>query len=85
MIKRIFIGLIMCAVFFLLLRYNEWLVAQTGTSAWAEKWLGSEGGTRLMLKLVSLLGFIMGMLMIFNLHSNLIHWILGPLLRAPLT
>jgi hypothetical protein len=75
----------MCAVFFLLLRYNEWLVAQTGTSQWAEKWFGGEGGTRLMLKFLSLLGFMMGMLVILNMHNSLIKWILGPLLRAPLT
>ncbi len=85
MIKRIIIGLIMCAAFFLLLRYNEWLVSQTGTSQWAEKWFGGEGGTRLMLKLLSLFGFIMGLLVIFNMHNSLIKWILGPLLRAPLT
>lgn len=80
MFKRIIIGLIICTISFLLLRYNEWLVYQTGTSAWAEKWFGSEGGTRLMFKLISILGFFVGMLVIFNLHVAFVKWVFSGLL-----
>lgn len=85
MLNRIIIGFIISALSFLLLRHNEWLVAQTGTSAWAEKWFGSEGGTRLLLKLLALFFFIAGMLVIFNMHERFIRWILSPLFGTPLT
>lgn len=83
--RRIIIGFIICAISYLLLRHNEWLIRQTGTSFWAEKWFGSEGGTRLLLKLISLLAFIIGMLVILNMHERFIRWILSPLLGTPLT
>ncbi|MBI4359544.1 MAG: hypothetical protein HY564_00420 [Candidatus Jacksonbacteria bacterium] len=85
MLKRIIIGLAISTVSFFLLRYNEWLVSQTGTSAWAEKWFGSEGGTRLLLKFFSLLGFVVGMLVIFNMHERFVRFIFSPLFKTPLT
>ncbi len=79
MLKRIIIGIIISTISFLLLKHNEWLVSQTGTSQWAEKWFGSEGGTRLFLKLIALFSFIVGMLVILNMHERFIRWILSPL------
>lgn len=83
--RRILIGLIICTISYLLLRHNEWLIRQTGTSAWAEKWFGTEGGTRLVLKLLAIFAFVVGMLVIFNMHARFIKWLLSPLFGTPLT
>ena len=85
MIKRIAVGLLISVISFLLLRYNEWVIRQTGSWYWAEKYLGSEGGTRLMLKLICVFALIIGLLVITGLHVRFIRWLLAPLLRVPLT
>jgi hypothetical protein len=84
MITRIIIGLIITIIAFLLLRYNEWLVRQIGMWAWAERHLGTEGGTRLAYKLIAFFGIIVGLLTIAGLHERFIRWILSPLFRVPL-
>jgi TRAP-type uncharacterized transport system fused permease subunit len=85
MIKRIIAGLAITIISFLLLKHNEWLIRQTGTWYWAEKHLGTEGGTRLMLRLIALLGVIIGLLTVTGLHERFIKWILSPLFKIPLT
>jgi len=85
MITRILTGLVITVIAFLLLRYNEWLVRQMGLWAWAERHLGTEGGTRLAYKLIAIFGIIVGLLTIAGLHERFIKWILAPLFRTPLS
>ncbi|HBH46337.1 MAG: hypothetical protein A2445_05625 [Candidatus Jacksonbacteria bacterium RIFOXYC2_FULL_44_29] len=81
MFNRILIGIVIAVIAFVLLLKNEWLIRQVGTSAWAEKYLGSEGGTRLMLKLISVLGIIIGLMVITGLHVAFFKWVFSPLTR----
>ena len=83
--QRIFVGLLITIVSFLLLRYNEWLILQIGIWPWAEKWFGTEGGTRLAYRLIAVFGVIIGLLVITGLHEQFIRWLLSPLLGVPLT
>ena len=80
--RHIIIGFIITVISFLLLKHNFWLVEQTGTWGWAERVLGSEGGTRLVLKLLALLGVIIGLLTVVGLHDQFIRWLLIPLFGA---
>ncbi len=58
------IGFIAIAVGVFMIVKTEWLVENFGGSAWAEAHLGTEGGTRLLYKLIGLAAIalsVMGM------------------------
>lgn len=48
------IGILAIALGVVLILKTEWFVENFGSSAWAEEHLGTEGGTRLMYKLIGL-------------------------------
>jgi len=77
---KVFIGLIITAIGFLLVIYSEWFLRNFGRVAWAEKYLGTEGGTRLFYKFLGLLGIFIGLLIITGLFSSFAEWILSPLI-----
>lgn len=83
--KHIIIGLLITIISFLFLKYNEWLIRQTGTWYWAERHFGSEGGTRLLFKLISIFALFVGLLTITGLHERFIRGIFAPLFKMPLT
>lgn len=60
----------------------NWLYVQFGSMAFAEKYLGSSGGTRLFYKLLGTFLAFIGMLIMTNLHGEFIGWVFGPLIRA---
>jgi uncharacterized membrane protein YkgB len=80
-IKHFILGLIISTVSFILLIRNEWLINQTGTWDWAERHLGSEGGTRLFLKLISIFGMIIGFLVMTGMYQQFLRWLIGPLFK----
>lgn len=66
---KYFIGLIVIAVGTLLILKTEWLVNNFGHSDWAEQHLGTEGGTRILYKLIGvilILGAFLTMAGVFN-------------------
>jgi len=79
MIKRIIIGLLISVAGFMLLEHNEWLIHQTGSWDFAERNLG---GTRFALKIISVLVFIIGLMIIFGLHTGFLKLLFGSLLKA---
>ena len=76
MFTRILIGLIIAALCFLLVWKTEWIHVQVGSWHFAEKYLGSEGGTRLAIKLIGILGVFIGLLTVAGLQDNFVLWIL---------
>ena len=64
---------------FLLVRYSNWIVRNFGYIDWAETHLGSEGGTRLVWKLVGILFIIGAFLVISGLMNNLLYAIFAPI------
>ena len=60
--------------------FTEWFLANFGRIPWAEKHLGTEGGSRLFYKLLGIVFVFFGMLMLFNMFNAIIFWIFGPLL-----
>ena len=82
MFTRIIIGLLVTAVSTILIIKTEWFVQNIGRNSWAETHLGTEGGTRLMYKLIGLTGITMGLFLITGLYDSFIRWLLGPLIKT---
>ena len=76
---KIFGGLIIGGLGFLMIWKTSWIVQNFGNNAWAEAKLGSSGGTRLMYKFLGLIAMIFGMLMITGLSEGLLMGTIGKL------
>ena len=79
MFLRIF-GAVLFVCGVLLIIKAEWFLENFGRIEWAEKHLGTEGGTRLFYKLLGLLFMFFGLTMVFNLFGGIVMWIFSPLL-----
>ena len=75
------IGLIGMVVGALIVIYSEKILNAFGVIPFFEKYLGTEGGSRLGYKLIGIFVFFIFMLIFLNMHQNFIMWILGPILR----
>ncbi|MEI7498383.1 MAG: hypothetical protein WCK11_03815 [Candidatus Falkowbacteria bacterium] len=75
-------GLLIAAMGTAMVIKTEWLVNNFGRIAFFDRYLGSEGGTRLGYKLIGLVAAFIGILMATGLVGGFLQWILGPLLRA---
>ena len=62
---------------------TEWLIRNFGSSAWAEHYLGTSGGTRLMYKLLGIIFIILALMSLTGLLGGFILSIFGPLFRLP--
>lgn len=76
---RIIIGIALVAIGFLLIWKTEPIIQFTGYNDWAEQHLGTEGGTRLLCKLVGIAFIFFGMMAITNLHKGFLEATLGSL------
>jgi hypothetical protein len=79
---RIIIGLLMLAAGAGMAIKANWLYSQFGSISFAEKYLGTSGGTRLFYKLLGTLIVFVGFLVVTNLHGEFFSWILSPLIRV---
>jgi hypothetical protein len=73
-----FFSLLAIVLGFLLVRYSNALVENLGHSDWAEHYLGTYGGSRLMWKLIGIIIIIGSFLAISGLGQSLILSIFGP-------
>jgi hypothetical protein len=73
------IGLIAIVVGIILILKTEWFVENFGSIAWAEEHLGTEGGTRIMYKLIGLSMIILSVMGMTGLLGEIIIGIFGPL------
>jgi hypothetical protein len=62
MIARIIIGTVVAILGLVMTIKSEWMFQQFGRIAFAEKYLGLEGGTRLFYRILGVLLFIGGIL-----------------------
>lgn len=56
------VGILAIAAGVILILKTEWFVENFGASSWAEEHLGTEGGTRLMYKLIGLAMIILSVM-----------------------
>jgi hypothetical protein len=76
---RFFLGIIFIAIGFLLIWKTDWIVANFGRVDWAEEKLGTEGGTRLLWKLIGLAVIIIATLYMFGFIEGILGAIFSPL------
>jgi len=67
-------GIVAIAIGFLLVWKADWLLKNFGTIPFAEKYLQTEGGSRLFYKLIGILIIIGGMMSATGLLSPTIEW-----------
>lgn len=77
----IIIGLIIMAVGVFMVVKTESILRMFGQVAFFDKYLGTEGGSRLGYKLIGILFIFIGLLVLTNMIGGFLEWILGPLLR----
>jgi len=81
MFGRIILGLVGIAIGTLMVMKTESLVSSFGPIYFFDKYLGSEGGTRLGYKLIGLFIIFISMLIATNMIDGFLMWILGPLIN----
>ena len=77
MIGRVLLGLAMVGVGAVITIYANKIYEAMGPMAWAEEHLGTEGGTRLMYKLIGIGLAVLGFMVATNLLTSLIISILS--------
>ncbi|MBU1130591.1 hypothetical protein KJ840_00455 [Patescibacteria group bacterium] len=78
---KFIIGLIGIAAGFLLIWKSNWIVQNFGRIDWAEEHIATEGGTRLLWKLIGLAIIFISMLYMFGMVEGIIIGIFGSLFR----
>jgi hypothetical protein len=79
---NIIFGIIIAAVGGLITVKSEAMLNTFGRIGFFEKYLGTEGGTRLGYQLLGILAFFIGVLVMTNLIGGFLGWILSPLINA---
>jgi len=74
-------GIILVAIGFTMVWKTEAWFSFFGRIAFAEKYLGTEGGSRLFYKLIGILGIFIGLLLITGLYDDLMGTATGPLVQ----
>ncbi len=74
-IGKFVLGIIIATLGFLLVWKSEWLLINFGRIGFAEKHLGTEGGSRLMYKLIGSIVIIIGLMYATDLTDNAISWL----------
>jgi len=74
---QVIIGLLIIGMGFLIVWKSDWLYQNLGPNAWAERHLGTSGGTRLLYKLLGLGGILVGTLVMTGLIEGILMFILN--------
>ena len=78
-------GLLIAAIGFVIVWKSDWLLNNLGRIDWADRHLGSEGGTRLMYKLIGIVIIFAGFLQATNLGEAFAKWIATSIFGANLS
>ncbi len=74
---RIFTGLIIVFIGFVLIWKTEWFVRNFGHISWAERTIGIFGGTRTVIKVVAIFGIFLGFLYLTNQIDDFFGFVFG--------
>ena len=75
-------GIIIIFIGAMLVIKSEWMLNNFGRVNFFEKYLGAEGGSRLGYKLLGLLVFFIGLLIMTNMIGGFLQWMLSPLTKC---
>lgn len=78
---NILVGIIIIVIGALMVLKAEWLLQNFGRMDFFEKYLGSDGGSRLGYKLVGIIAIFVGTLVMTNMIGGFLMWALSPILR----
>jgi len=78
---KFIIGIIFVVVGFTMIWKTEAWFGFFGRVAFAEKYLGTEGGSRLFYKLIGLLAIVIGLLLVTGLYDDVLGTAASPLIR----
>ncbi len=78
---NILIGTIILGVGILIVIKAEAMLSAFGRIGFFERYLGTEGGSRLGYKIVGLLAIFIGFLVMTNMIGGFLEWVLSPILR----
>lgn len=79
MVARIIVGIIGIVIGSIMVIRSEWLLSFFGRINWAEIHLGSEGGTRVLYKLIGISAIIISLMIMTGMIEGLLMAIFGPL------
>lgn len=77
MFMQYFVGVVVILLGVALVIKTEWFLVNFGTIAWAEENLGTSGGSRLMYKLIGLVGILVGFLLVTNMFQGFLMGTVG--------
>ncbi|MBT4849435.1 hypothetical protein HON36_01145 [Candidatus Parcubacteria bacterium] len=83
MFGNIIIGIILIGIGFLFVWKTEWLVINAGRIGFAEKFLGTSGGSRLMYKILGLISIIVGLLYMTGMQDDFLRWFVESVFGKP--
>ncbi len=75
-----FVGIVCVLIGSVLILKTEWFLENFGTIGWAEANMGTSGGSRLMYKLIGLVGIFIGFLLVTNMFQGFLMGTLGKIL-----
>ncbi len=75
-------GILIVAVGVIIVIKTEWLVQNFGRIAWFDKYLGTEGGTRLGYKFIAIIIIFLGVLTLTGNFGSFFAWLMAPLIIA---
>lgn len=78
---RFILGTIIMAIGITIVIKAEWMLNNFGRIAFFEDKLGAEGGSRLGYKLVGMIFFFIGLLIMTNMIGGFLTWMLSPLTK----
>lgn len=78
---HILIGLVILIIGAFIVIKSETMMNAFGRIEFFERQLGGEGGSRLGYKLLGLLAIFIGMLIMTNMISGFLEWVLWPILK----
>ncbi|PIR06520.1 MAG: hypothetical protein COV55_03210 [Candidatus Komeilibacteria bacterium CG11_big_fil_rev_8_21_14_0_20_36_20] len=73
-VGKFIFGIIIAAIGFMLVWKSEWLLQNFGQINFAEKHLGTSGGSRLMYKIIGVIVIIIGLSYATNLTDDFLQW-----------
>jgi hypothetical protein len=78
---KYFIGILGTVVGFFIVWKTEGFMSWTGRIDFAERWFGTEGGTRIVLKAIGLLIIIVAWMYMLNLGESILRFLFLPTVR----
>jgi len=78
---QVIMGIIIMIIGAVIVLHSEWMLNNFGAMEFFERHLGSSGGSRLGYKLIGLLCFFIGLLIMTDMIGGFMQWLLSPLLK----